>query len=65
MYSEGQSTETASRRAHIPSQEDETVTKKQVVAYPFSSLYPGYMMAHAFNPLYRYTPINYVRYLSD
>ncbi|KAK2572873.1 hypothetical protein P5673_001874 [Acropora cervicornis] len=65
MYSEGQSAETASRRAHIPSQEDETVTKKQVVAYPFSSLYPGYMMAHAVNPLYRYTPINYVRYLSD
>ena len=65
MYSEGQTTGSASRRADIPIQEDEAVFKKQAVAYPYGSLYSGYMnmMAHPVNPLYHYAPINYVRYI--
>lgn len=61
MYSEGQTTGSASRRADIPIQEDEAVFKKQAVAYPYGSLYSGYMnmMAHPVNPLYHYAPINY------
>lgn len=64
MYSTGaeeQTTESASRRADIPGQDDETVIKKQAVTYPYHYLYPGYMMQHAVNPYYHYTPINYVR----
>ena len=49
MYPTGaeeQTTESASRRADIPGQEDEELAKKQAVAYPYHYLYPGYTMAH-------------------
>lgn len=66
MYPTGaeeQTTESASRRADIPGQEDEELAKKQAVAYPYHYLYPGYTMAHGINPYYHFTPINYVRHI--
>lgn len=68
MYGAGtveQSTESASRRADIPGEDDGTLIKKQAVTYPYGSFYPGYMMTHGINPFYHYTPINYVRHLFD
>lgn len=59
---EGQSTESSSRRADIPGDDEGMVIKRQALAYPYGSFYPGYMMAHEVNPLYHYAPINYVRF---
>lgn len=58
---EGQATESASRRADIPGQEDEELAKKQAVAYPYHYFYPSYTTAHGITPYYHFTPINYVR----
>ena len=62
---EEQATLGTSRRADIPSEDERTVIKKQAVTYPYNYLYPGYMMSHAINPYYHYTPINYVRDTSN
>ena len=59
---DGQSTESASRRTDIPGDDEGMVIKRQALAFPYGSFYPGYMMAHQVNPLYHYAPINNVRF---
>ena len=51
---EGSNSESASRRTDIPGQDDQELTKKQAVAYPYHYYYPGYMMGRGMNPYYHY-----------